>query len=57
MRAAQREPEKGEDLIVRIAGYSARFAHISKIEDAIIARTVQEIRPLISKIFAKWKEN
>jgi len=44
MRAAQREPEKWEDLIVRMAGYSARFTQMPKLaQDAIIARTVQEI--------------
>jgi pyruvate-formate lyase len=43
MRNAQKEPEKHEDLIVRIAGYSARFVSLPKIaQDAIIARTVQE---------------
>jgi len=44
MRAAQKEPEKWEDMIVRIAGYSARFVSLSKhSQDAIIARTEQEI--------------
>ena len=44
MRAAQREPEKWEHLIVRIAGYSAKFIALPKLtQDAIIARTEQEI--------------
>jgi pyruvate-formate lyase len=42
MREAQIEPEKHEDLIVRIAGYSARFISLPKnAQDAIIARTEQ----------------
>jgi len=42
MRAAQKEPEMWEDLIVRIAGYSARFISMTKFtQDAIIARTEQ----------------
>jgi pyruvate-formate lyase len=44
MRAAQKEPEKWQHLIVRIAGYSARFITIPKnAQDAIIARTEQPI--------------
>jgi pyruvate-formate lyase len=44
MRAAQKEPEKWEDLIVRIAGYSARFISLPKMaQDAIIARTEQQL--------------
>jgi pyruvate-formate lyase len=44
MLAAQKEPEKWEDLIVRIAGYSARFISLPKnAQDAIIARTEQQI--------------
>jgi len=40
MRAAQVEPEKYEDLIVRIAGYSARFINLTRYtQDSIIART------------------
>ena len=40
---AQLEPEKHEDLIVRIAGYSARFISMPKnAQDAIIARTEQQ---------------
>lgn len=45
MRAAQREPEKHRDLIVRVAGYSARFVDLSKYaQDAIIARTEQDFK-------------
>ncbi|GAB6171687.1 formate C-acetyltransferase/glycerol dehydratase family glycyl radical enzyme [Paradesulfitobacterium aromaticivorans] len=44
MRAAQKEPEKWEHLIVRIAGYSARFISLSQMgQDAIIGRNVQEL--------------
>ena len=44
MRRAQKEPEKYENLLVRIAGYSARFISLPKIaQDAIIARTEQEL--------------
>ena len=43
MLDAQKEPEKWEPLIVRIAGYSARFVTLPKIaQDAIIARTEQD---------------
>jgi len=43
MLEAQEEPEKHEDLIVRIAGYSARFISLPKnAQDAIIARTEQQ---------------
>jgi formate C-acetyltransferase/benzylsuccinate synthase len=44
LRAAQREPEKYTELIVRIAGYSAHFVDLSKkTQDTIIARNVQQI--------------
>ena len=44
MRSAQKDPEKHEDLIVRIAGYSARFVHLpTYFQDSIIARTEQEL--------------
>jgi len=44
MREAQREPEKHDDLIVRIAGYSARFISLLKnAQDSIIARTEQQL--------------
>jgi benzylsuccinate synthase len=43
MKAAQKEPEKHPDLIVRVAGYSARFVDITRYgQDTIIARTDQE---------------
>jgi formate C-acetyltransferase len=40
LRAAQRCPEEHQDLLVRVAGYSARFVTLSReVQDAIIART------------------
>jgi len=43
--AAQQYPEKYKDLIVRVAGFSAYFADLSKgLQDHIIARTAQELR-------------
>jgi len=40
--AAQKEPEKHQDLIVRVAGYSAYFVDLSKgLQDSIIARSEQ----------------
>ncbi|MCG8402614.1 MAG: glycyl radical protein [Firmicutes bacterium] len=40
LRAAQAEPEKYRDLIVRVAGYSDYFCDLSKaLQDEIIART------------------
>ncbi|RLB35108.1 MAG: hypothetical protein DRH12_16910 [Deltaproteobacteria bacterium] len=44
LRAAQREPEKYSDLIVRVAGYSAYFVELDKeTQDSIIARTEQQL--------------
>jgi formate C-acetyltransferase/benzylsuccinate synthase len=44
LREAQKHPEKYPDLIVRVAGYSARFVDISEYaQDTIIARTEQEL--------------
>jgi benzylsuccinate synthase len=44
LRAAQHEPEKYEELIVRVAGYSAHFVDLARIaQDAIVARTLQEV--------------
>ena len=44
MIEAQKEPEKWQSLIVRIAGYSARFVSLPKnAQDAIIARTEQPL--------------
>jgi formate C-acetyltransferase len=38
--AAQKEPEKYRNLLVRVAGYSAYFTDLSKeLQDEIIART------------------
>ena len=43
MRAAQKEPEKHKDLIVRVAGFSARFVDIPTYgQNTIIARNEQE---------------
>ena len=42
--AAQKEPEKYEDVIVRVAGYSARFVSLTTFtQDAIIARTEHKL--------------
>ena len=39
MRAAQREPEKHQDIIVRVWGYSARFVDLSpEMQEHVIAR-------------------
>ncbi len=39
LRAAQREPEKFRDLLVRVATYSAYFVELSKVfQDNIIER-------------------
>ncbi len=43
LRAAQGAPEAYEDLIVRVAGYSAYFTQLSRdVQDEIISRTEQE---------------
>jgi formate C-acetyltransferase len=40
LRAAQKEPEKYRDLMVKVAGYNAFFTQLSKqLQDSIIART------------------
>jgi formate C-acetyltransferase len=40
LRAAQREPDKYEDLTVKVAGYNARFVRLYKeLQDSIIERT------------------
>ncbi|MBU3917217.1 hypothetical protein KKA14_16915, partial [bacterium] len=45
MLDAQKNPEKHNDLIVRVAGYSAYFADLSKgLQDTIIARTEQKFQ-------------
>lgn len=42
--AAQREPEKYKNLVVRVAGYSAQFVVLAKeVQDNIINRTEQSI--------------
>ncbi|MFP4476805.1 MAG: pyruvate formate lyase family protein [Desulfatibacillaceae bacterium] len=42
LKAAQRDPEKYQEVIVRVAGYSAHFVDISrKTQDNIIQRTIQ----------------
>ena len=42
LRAAQREPEKYRDLIVRVAGYSDYFCDLTRgLQEEIIARTEQ----------------
>jgi formate C-acetyltransferase len=42
LRAAQKEPDKYRDLIVRVAGYSDYFCDLTKaLQDEIIARTEQ----------------
>jgi len=42
--AAQREPEKYSELMVRVAGYSAMFVDLNKkTQDTIIARSVQTL--------------
>ncbi len=42
LKAAQKDPEKYQEVIVRVAGYSAHFVDISrKTQDNIIQRTVQ----------------
>jgi formate C-acetyltransferase len=43
LRAAQAHPDRYQDLLVRVAGYSARFVTLSReVQDAIIARTQYE---------------
>ena len=40
LRAAQKEPEKYRDLVVKVAGYNAFFTYLSDaLQDTIIART------------------
>jgi len=44
LRAAQAEPEKYRDLIVRVAGYSDYFCDLTRaLQDEIIARTEHEV--------------
>jgi len=40
LRAAQREPDEYKDLVVKVAGYNARFVDLHReLQDTIIART------------------
>lgn len=40
LKAAQQEPDKYKDLVVKVAGYNARFVDLEKlVQDSIIART------------------
>jgi formate C-acetyltransferase len=40
LRAAQKQPDKYRDLIVRVAGYSDYFCNLTRgLQDEIIART------------------
>ena len=44
LRAAQREPERYRDLVVRVGGYSATFVELgAEVQNAIIARTEQRL--------------
>ena len=44
LKAAQREPEKYGDLVVKVAGYSAFFTRLNlELQDTIIARTEHRI--------------
>jgi len=44
LKAAQKEPEKYKDLVVKVAGYNARFVHLHKlVQDSIIARTEHKL--------------
>lgn len=46
LKAAQKEPEKHEDLIVRVAGFSARFIDVSTYgQNTIIQRNEQDFGP------------
>jgi benzylsuccinate synthase len=46
MKAAQREPEKHQDLIIRVSGYSARFVDVPTYgQNTIIARSEQPFGP------------
>jgi formate C-acetyltransferase len=44
LRAAQREPDKYRDLMVKVAGYNAYFTHLDKeLQDTIIARSEHQV--------------
>lgn len=43
LRKAQEHPEEYKDLLVRVAGYSTQFVHLSKtLQDSIIRRSVHD---------------
>jgi formate C-acetyltransferase len=45
LRAAQQEPDKYRDIVVKVAGYNAFFTELNKaIQDSIIARTEHILR-------------
>lgn len=40
LRAAQKKPDEYKDLVVKVAGYNARFVNLhEELQDSIIART------------------
>ena len=42
--AAQRDPEKYQEVIVRVAGYSSHFVDLNrKTQDSIIQRNIQKL--------------
>jgi len=44
LRAAQKEPESYEDLLVRVAGFSAVFVNLAPfVQETVIARTEQDL--------------
>ena len=44
LRAAQKEPEKYRDLVVKVAGYNAFFTQLTdSLQDTIIARTEHKL--------------
>jgi formate C-acetyltransferase len=44
LRAAQADPEAYEDLVVRVAGYSAYFTRLGRdVQEEIISRTEQAV--------------
>jgi formate C-acetyltransferase len=54
LRAAQAEPEKHRDLIVRVAGYSDYFCDLTRaLQDEIIARTEHEAFTPSGPVLAK----
>jgi len=45
LKAAQKEPEKYQNLIVRVSGYNARFIDLDKfVQDAVIGRTQNQLQ-------------